>query len=149
MLVCVKACLPLDWQVKKTTGTWGKRGFHTPVPPTSCVNPCVSEGESGWSGNSSATVTSVLFRNREREGKKKKKKKKHDEDRAILNAAPQYLMVMQIVDTSWFSWCVVDTAIYRQLSGKSAGVYISHSRCFFRELSVSLLSQLRKTASIP
>lgn len=147
MLVCVKACLPLDWQVKKTTGTWGKRGFHTPVPPPPHVWIHVSVKEKvGGVGTALLLLPQSCL---ETERERKKKKKKHDEARAILNAAPQYLMVMQIVGTSWFSRCVVDTAIYRQLSGKSAAVYISHSRCFFRELSVSLLSQLRKTASIP
>lgn len=56
--------------MKKTSGTWGDVASDLGVNPSDfiapCVNPCVSERESGWSGNrfSAATVTSVLFRNR-------------------------------------------------------------------------------------
>lgn len=53
------------------------------MPVSPCVNPCVPETESGWSGNrfSSATVISVLLGNR------KQKQKKTDEDSAISDAA--------------------------------------------------------------
>lgn len=71
--------------MKKTSGTWGDTASDLGVNPSDfiapCVNPCVSERESGWSGNcfSAATVTSVLFRNRGGE-------KRHDEDAAIPGA---------------------------------------------------------------
>lgn len=122
VLVCVKACLPLDDEWKRPLGLGESVASDLGVNPSDsipvspCVNPCVSDGESGWSGNrfSSATVISVLLRNR----REREKKKKHDEDSAMSDAEPQadssiwwyadcaYILVHRVCGHSYLSTTV-------------------------------------------
>lgn len=109
-------------------------------PP--CVNPCVSERESGWSGFVLALQLlsqSCLDRNRG------KKWWRHSHPRCCALGRLWYFIVCRLY--TYFGGLCVWTQQFIDNCWENLGVFTFQIYPVFLELSVSLLSQLRKRAT--
>lgn len=108
------------------------------IPLFPCVYPCVSERESGWSGNrfSSANVISVLFSNRER--KRTKSQQRHCYPKCCTVDGLQCFMLCRL-------WCVW-TQQFVDISEENLKVFTFQISTAFLQPSVSFFFFFFSTA---